>query len=163
MRGNKGGVGGLEGYISCVYIRPASAAVWFSWSSLYEAKVKLEELRKKKSRLNPQSPPGSFSPHHRRVREADWASEQKAIILVTIYSYRPYTHIVTNNGFIDLQTMPGAVACLPFPVSFSLYVTSAATLQEVEWSYDATSTKVMDCTFSALFSYDISIQNYIAK
>ena len=47
MRGNKGG-GGLEGYISCVYIRPASAAVWFSWSSLYEAKVKLEELKKKK-------------------------------------------------------------------------------------------------------------------
>lgn len=56
----------------------------------------------------------------------------------------PYTHIVTNNGFIDLQTMPGAVACLPFPVSLALYVTSTATLQEVEWSYDATSTEVMN-------------------
>jgi hypothetical protein len=59
---------------------------------------------------------------HREAREANWASEQKATILVSIYSYRPYTHVVTNNGFIDLQTetKPGAVACLPFLFSLSL-------------------------------------------
>lgn len=143
MRGNKGvGVGGL--YLMCIYSTCLCCCLILLIISVWSQSKTWRARGKKKTRLNPQSPPGSFSPHHRRVREANWASEQKATILVTIYSYRPYTHIVTNNGFIDLQTMPGAVACLPSPVSLSLYVTSTATLQEVEWSYDATSTEVMN-------------------
>jgi hypothetical protein len=144
----RGGEMGGGGCISCVYrqpVRPASDAVGFSWSSLYEAKAKLEGLKNLTKPLIP-----SLFSIHRGIREADWPREQKATILVSIYSYRPYIHVVTNNCFIDLQTerMPGAVACC---LSLSLSLTVCC----FSYCYSGGSGVVIRCHFSEVKNWTL--------
>jgi hypothetical protein len=114
---------GGGGYISCVYKQPVRLLLF---DSADHPSTKPEQnLKSSKNATHPSVYPLPTASHfsiHPRLREANWASEQKATILVSIYSYRPCTHVVTNNGCIDLQTetMPGAVACLSLSLSHGM-------------------------------------------